>query len=590
MSSRTVAAGVMVLVACGLSILVVRKYLEPEDAANDAKRIAPAAQSGRGTGVYGNGDPDTGRGTKVVANADGAATPRDVAGNDRQIDNAQEGGGQSAEREKDKPPFDGWEKPAAVLLFSGEQHGYVEPCGCSLNQLGGLSRRADLLRQIAARNWPVTAFDAGGLVNNPTRQQGKFKFDMMLKCLVDMRYSGVAMGVEEVQLGFDFLSFHKPDELPFLSANLVLFENPNFDLGPLRKRIVTVGEVKIGVTAVFGNSLKEKLPPGGGEAGGFQFEVLDPVESLKKALSELESDKPDLLVLLSHARPDETKALAASFPQFHIIVTTGGPEDPDPRPNFLGKTLLVPPGQKGKFAPVVGYFPEDKKERLKFRLIPLDDRRFKDTPGIVEHMRYYQEDMLKERNLIANEPAIDDPRNVDPVTGLPAENNAFVGAKACGECHKSAFEIWEGTRHADATESLKTGPRNKRPNPAYISRAFDPECIACHVTGWDPQKFVRYKSGFSAEDATSHLVGQQCENCHGPGGRHSELERQWAKDNENKNGKPSEEVVAWRKFQRLSRKTAFDLCAKCHDNDNDPKFKSETFGEYWDQVAHPGKE
>ena len=82
---------------------------------------------------------------------------------------------------------------------------------------------------------------------------------MMLKCLVDMHYGGAAMGVEEVQLGFDFLSFHKPDELPFLSANLVLFGNPNFDLGPLRKRVVTVGGVKIGVTAVFGKSLREKL-------------------------------------------------------------------------------------------------------------------------------------------------------------------------------------------------------------------------------------------------------------------------------------------------------------------------------------------
>src|SRR6516162_6629423 len=47
-----------------------------------------------------------------------------------------------------KPMFDGWTAPAVALLLTGEQHGYVEPCGCSANQLGGYSRRAGLIRQI----------------------------------------------------------------------------------------------------------------------------------------------------------------------------------------------------------------------------------------------------------------------------------------------------------------------------------------------------------------------------------------------------------------------------------------------------------
>src|SRR5262245_57565028 len=55
--------------------------------------------------------------------------------------------------------FDGWGAPAAAIVFSGEQHGYLEPCGCSVNQLGGLARRADLFRQIQERGWATTAFD-----------------------------------------------------------------------------------------------------------------------------------------------------------------------------------------------------------------------------------------------------------------------------------------------------------------------------------------------------------------------------------------------------------------------------------------------
>src|SRR5579872_1275812 len=109
-----------------------------------------------------------------------------------------------------KPLFDGWDKPAVAIMLSGEMHGYVEPCGCSLDQLGGLSRRAELLRQIDERGWAATAFDVGGLVNFPTRRQGKEKFTMATKCLIDMRYAGVAVGVEELQLNVEFIARRPP--------------------------------------------------------------------------------------------------------------------------------------------------------------------------------------------------------------------------------------------------------------------------------------------------------------------------------------------------------------------------------------------
>ncbi len=510
------------------------------------------------------------RGQKVNGGSKAATQPKKNAPSD--------GGAGSAKSSPTSPLFEGWDKPAVTILLSGEMHGYVEPCGCSLDQLGGLARRADLLRQIAERGWPTTAFDVGGLVNHPARQQGKFKFEMALKSLADMHYAGIAMGVEELQLSFDFLA--RSEKPPFLSSNLVLFGDPEIAGGPVATLVEKIGDVRIGVTAVFGPSLTSEVVPGSQDGAPRDFEVLDPVASLKKALAALQAAKPDLLILLSHAKFDETKKLAADFPQFDIVVTAGGPEDPDPRPKFLGKkTLLVAPGQKGKHVPVVGWFPKAGKDRLKYELVDLDDKRFQDAPQIVDHMRYYQE-LLKERNLVAGERDIDDPR---PTPTLEA--NPFVGAKVCGECHKSALEVWKSTKHAQATETLKTGrPGDKKP---WINRLFDPECIACHVTGWDPRKIVGYKTGYKDEQTTPYLTGQQCENCHGPGGRHTELERLLAKDK----GKPAgDEVTAWRKYHRLNKKTSFDLCVKCHDGDNDPHFNSASFDKYWDEIAHPGKD
>jgi hypothetical protein len=161
--------------------------------------------------------------------------------------------------------------------------------------------------------------------------------------------------------------------------------------------------------------------------------------------------------------------------------------------------------------------------------------------------------------------------------------NPFVGSKACGECHTSAYEVWKDSGHAKATNTLKVGRDNR---PDYISRLYDPECIACHVTGWDPKKVIRYNTGYTGnENPPDLLTGQGCENCHGPGGKHSELERLFAKSEGKK-----EEVDAWRKFHHLNAKTAYDMCAKCHDGDNDPHFNEEHFDEYWNKIAHPGKD
>src|SRR5262249_27825189 len=62
-----------------------------------------------------------------------------------------------------KPVLDGWKKPAAVVVLSGEQHGYFEPCGCTDTQSGGASRRADLFLQLADKGWPATGLDLGGI-------------------------------------------------------------------------------------------------------------------------------------------------------------------------------------------------------------------------------------------------------------------------------------------------------------------------------------------------------------------------------------------------------------------------------------------
>ena len=461
----------------------------------------------------------------------------------------------------DKPLFDGWGKPALVLVLSGEQHGYFEPCGCAENQSGGVSRRHDLIKKIQAKGWPLTSFDLGGTVNR-SRPQTKLKFQTFLAAMKDMRYSVLNLGPEELKLGAaDLLAYHSPDpndlsSLAFVSANVTLFGSP--DLGtPVRSKVLTLGKHKVGVTSVLGASFRNEIAPAGANV---DIVIDDPATALPAVLKELQTQQPDLLVLLSHGTLAESKVLATKFPQFAVVLTSGGAEDPEfDNPQKVGQSLLVQVGHKGKYTGVVGFFPDDSQNRVRFELIKLTQDRFQESDKMLEHMKFYQE-LLMTSQLAETEPPI-----------KTSSGAKFVGSKTCGECHTKAFAVWEKSGHAHAYESLITG----RPEKAatWVSRIHDPECLACHVTGWHAQDVLRYVSGFESKQKTPLLLDNGCENCHGPGSKHIAL------INDGKQAEARKEV---RITLAESKKTQ---CYTCHDGDNSPKFKADA---YWDKIKHTG--
>ena len=150
----------------------------------------------------------------------------------------------------------------------------------------------------------------------------------------------------------------------------------------------------------------------------------------------------------------------------------------------------------------------------------------------------------------------------------------FVGSKACADCHQEEFEVWENSSHSHATQSL-IAPHGR----ADIPRQFDPECISCHSTGWQPQKYLPYESGFMSLAETLNLQGNGCENCHGPGSEHV---RQESDPNS-----PPDSLMKLRNFLRRDLEDAKTSCLSCHDLDNSPDFHHDgAFEEYWSKIKH----
>ena len=464
--------------------------------------------------------------------------------------------------------FVDWPKPDLALVFSGELDGYLEPCGCAglENQKGGLKRRLAMLDGLRKQGWPLAAFDVGGLTKR-LGLQPEIKFEVAANALEQMGYDGIALGANELQLNVDAIAFAlmnlDPETNPFVSANVGIY---GFENSPTsRYRVVTVGGKRIGVTSVLGAKHCVEL------AKVADIEVREPTEALAEAAQQLAALKCDLQVLLVHGTPAEAKELGAEFPQFQFVAAAGGAEEPPARPGEIegSKGMLIDAGHKGMYVIVLGLYFNDDQNPVRYQRVPLDAR-FSDAPEMQQSLIEYQ-GKLETMGLEGL-----------GLKGNPNPEGEFVGSGTCGDCHTEATEVFEATPHAHATDTLV----NLDP-----PRHYDPECLSCHVVGWNPQQYFPYASGYKSLAETPELVGQGCENCHGPGAAHAAAESGEVDATDEQIAKLRAgmrlEVVeneGNQEGQVLGR--VVKMCMECHDLDNSPEFD---FQEYWPQVKHEGK-
>ncbi|MCC7085171.1 MAG: hypothetical protein IT427_09210 [Pirellulales bacterium] len=463
------------------------------------------------------------------------------------------------------PLFADWPAPRVALVFTGSQDGYMEPCGCSgkENQKGGLSRRDMFLQSLAEKKWPVIPMDVGGIVKRFGKQT-ELKYQAMVDGLKMMGYKAIGFGSGDLRLSADVLApLVTPvgdDPTPFVSANVGLYEFDEKIIPTIQ--VVEAGGKKIGVTSVLGDESRRDVTD--------KMILLKPASAaLEEVLPRLQAAKCDFLVLLSNATLDESQALAKKFPQFDVVVSAGGADEPPAEAAMVAgtNTRLIEVGHKGMYAIVLGVY--DNPNELRYQRVPLDAR-FGDSRRMVQIMAGLQ-DQLKYLGL--------DGLGLKPVKH--PSGRTFVGSSVCGDCHTKAYAIWEQTPHKHALETLeKLTP----------SREFDAECLSCHVTGWEPQKSYPFVGGFLDANKTPLLAGNGCENCHGPGSAHVAAELGDAKAS-------ATDIEQFRKELRLSlatpesRRKAIDNCLHCHDIDNSIGFKNgDAFDEYWEQVKHSGKD
>jgi hypothetical protein len=393
-----------------------------------------------------------------------------------------------------------------LIVYSGNTLGELKPCGCAKEEdQGGIERRMGYLNSVRTTSQNILLVDTGDNFKEPTRQ-GKVKAKYLLQAMMEMQYDAVLLGDHDFVYGNSFLKEQK--SLPWVLSNI--------EMDPLAR-------VKI---KNFDNGLKAAI-----------LAVADPdlLYGSRHAQSQLRQlnskTPPDLVVLLTHMARE--KALAFLDVEGVDVIINGHMEKDtdliDMLPVQKNGKIFVQPGPRGqKIGKLSVALDSEGGKSFDQKMVPMGSGISLD-PGMVQLYDKYNKEV--EDMFFAS---LSDRKD--------KKKTVFATDKACKTCHSKTHQTWEQSRHGHAYNTLRK-----------INKAFDPECLVCHVVGWNQP------GGFVSEIDTPDLMNVQCEICHGPALKHMEAPAPgFGKD-------------------------AKQACKKCHVKNHSPMFN---FDKYWDTIKH----
>jgi 2',3'-cyclic-nucleotide 2'-phosphodiesterase (5'-nucleotidase family) len=213
--------------------------------------------------------------------------------------------------------------------------------------LGGLARRAQLLKNLQSQGGPCIAVDSGDLFFDPAADQADVKKALTKARLIAQAYrvmgvAAVNVGGRDLSQGLDFLKQEAAQGLPLISANLVDAVQKKLLFSPYVIREVS------GTRIAFVGLLRTPLPPASEKSLAGKAEVQDPMETARKVMAELQG-KADLICLLSDLGWDRDIGIAKEITGIQFIL--GGHDGRATLSPFQqGETFIMQSYQKGMYA------------------------------------------------------------------------------------------------------------------------------------------------------------------------------------------------------------------------------------------------
>jgi 2',3'-cyclic-nucleotide 2'-phosphodiesterase (5'-nucleotidase family) len=407
-----------------------------------------------------------------------------------------------------------------LIIYSGNALGELKPCGCDKEEdQGGIERRMSYLKQILPQEANTLLVDLGDNFKGSTRQ-GKLKAQTMMQALARMNYDAITLGDKDLLYGNGFLNGIQ--NIPWVAANLQL---EGLTLPPSRIKVLSNG-LKVFITAVADPDLFYA-------SSDSNVKLSDPVAVLQQQLDAVRtSESPDLVVALTHMPRDKgMKFLEVAGVD---IVINGHIETDndiiDMVPVEKAGKIFVAPGPLGqKMGELRVHINSNGEKTFQQKMVRLGSKAPMDPEMTLLYDAYNAEvEELFMATLSAKR--------------KQKQNQVYATEQTCLTCHAKEHALWSKTGHSRAYAALEE-----------VNKSFDPECLACHTTGFGKP------GGFISEIDTANLKNVQCEMCHGARLEHIQNPKKGFKED------------------------ARTACGKCHVKKHSPKFN---FSQYWPRIRH----
>lgn len=411
-----------------------------------------------------------------------------------------------------------------VIAWNYDTNGYLEPCGCSAHQLGGLARRAAKVAELRQER-PVFAIEGARHLEEGGSFR-LFKSEILIKSLNAAGYDALMLGVEEAKHGLSGMkSLVELAEFPAFSANLKVE-------GESWPQPVLVREIGGNRLAVTGASQPEMvdfdLP------GGVRF--ADPVESLEAALGKID-EGADIVVACLEGETEWVESVIERFRNRVDLFLTGdrrgitlmSGSEIRARLDFREDLPVLNNLAEGRYMGLVTVTPKRGGYRFSGTNVPLEDT-IADDPRVSAIMaRDFQ------------------PRLVEYFTEFTDQlPKSYLPAKTCRDCHPDEYEVYVTTGHYQSLQTLEV-----------VGQLYNPDCMGCHLV-YDPDK--------------DELRTMHCVSCHG-----NIIWDHAFKAEADMVEMPDPPVTAY----------TYEWCERCHDPPNSLPFR-EHWPQYVNQIYHGG--
>lgn len=393
-----------------------------------------------------------------------------------------------------------------TILATGDVGSDTDVCGCKAQQMGGIARRAKMMKDRAGERTIVV--DAGDLFfrnwSLPPRHHAHARAtaEFVADAAKLSKLDAIAVGERDLVLGVGELKkIGERSGAKLLSANLVHAGSNSsaFDAYAMIER----NGMKIGIVAAspeLGPNVQSNLVY---ERNHLATRPLQ--ESIHSAVKLAREMGAEVVIGLLHLGQERATDLLNKLPPGTIDIAIVSHDRIAGKLTLLpgGRSAWINAGSRGKWLVEidlevakgaiglleVGALDQQKggKHLVSGELIALDVS-LPEDPEMLELYRKFQD------------------RLIEVNSGAPVPNRAdieYTGSAACKECHVPMWKQWEKTKHSTAWQIM-----------VRTRQTGNLDCIPCHVVGFDR------RGGPSSLFGLEKFYNVGCESCHGAGSAH----------------------------------------------------------------------